>query len=49
MTTVVSSDRIGFNRALISDMNALRAELILEESSGRGVEGFGLVLEVAWE
>jgi len=49
VTTVVSSDRRGFIKALISDMKALRAELISVESSGKEVEGFGLTPDMAWE
>jgi len=47
--TVVSSDRRGFINDLISDMKALRAELILVESSGEEFEGFNLPPDVAWE
>jgi len=49
VTTVVSSDRRGFIKDLISDMKALRAKLILEDSSGEEVEGFDLPSDVAWE
>jgi hypothetical protein len=49
VTTVVSSDRRGFIKALISDIKALRAELISVESFGEEVEGFGLPPNVARE